>query len=263
MVLFALFLPVLIGMLGLGVDAAHLFNERRSVQSAADLAALAGASQLPDSPGSASSVASDIAGDNGYTNGVTVTSPYDGNENQIEVQISDNVGLFFMPVLGLSSVTVSARSVASHEINAGTAILAKKDYHCWEGTVTWRGNNITVDGTVHSNGGLTVTGSNNTVSDGKLTYKTGAPVYPHDGWTDCGPENIITGSNPGVNIDAGPWQDWPVLYGASDMPCTYNLGSNGDLERNGAWWVGGTMLPAKQLNPGVICVNGSNWLTLE
>ncbi len=131
MVLFALFLPVLIGMMGLGVDAAHLFNERRGIQSAADLAALAGASQLPDDLGAASSVASDIAADNGYASGVTVSSPYNGNENQIEVQITDEVSLFFMPVLGLSSVTVSARSVASHEINAGTAVFVHKDTHCW------------------------------------------------------------------------------------------------------------------------------------
>lgn len=263
MVLFALFLPGLIGMLGLGVDAAHLFNARRDIQSAADLAALAGASQLPTDIAAAKSIASDVAAKNGFDTGVTVTAPYDDDDNKIEVLITNDVSLFFMPVLGLSNVNVSARSVASHEINAGTAVLAKKDYHCWQGTVTWNGNNITVDGDVHSNGGLTVRGSNNTINDGKLTFKSGQPVYPLDGETDCGFENEITGSNPNIEIASSQWVDWPVFYGASDFPCTYNLGSDGDLERDGPWWQGGTMWPDKKLNPGVICVSGNNWLTLN
>ena len=264
MVMFALLLPVLIGMIGLGVDAAHLFNNRRDIQSAADLAALAGASQLPGDLGAASSIATDIATSNGYSaGGVTVTTPYDGDDTKIEVQITDDVGLFFMPVLGLSNVSVSARSVASHEINAGTAVMAKKDYHCWEGTVTWRANNITVDGDVHSNGGLTVHGSGNTINQGSLSYKTGAPAYLLDGETDCGFENDITGSNPNIDIEAASWHDWPVLYTGADFPCTYNLGSDGNLERDGPWWQGGTMLPDRQLNPGVICVSGNNWLTMD
>lgn len=257
--MFALFLPVLIGMLGLGVDAAHLFNARRDIQGAADLAALAGASQLPDDSGSAVSIANNIAAENGFASGVTVTTPFDGDESQIEVSISEEVNLFFMPVLGLANVNVSARSVASHELNAGTAVLAKKDYHCWEGTFTLSANDIHIEGAVHSNGGMTITGDNNVIT-GDVTYKTGPPVYPHDGWLDCGPDVRDYGNNPAFEIESGPWQDWPVAYSRSDFPCTYSLGTNGNLERNGDWWVDGTMLPKKELMPGVICLSGNNEL---
>ncbi len=263
MVLFALLLPVLVGMMGIGIDTANLFQARREIQSAADLAALAGASQLPDNMGAASSVASDIAAQNGYSGSeVAITAPYDGDDNKIEVAITQDVGLFFMPVLGLSSATVSARSVASHEINAGLAVFGKKDTHCWTGTITWNGNGITVDGSVHSNSGITFPGSGNTVT-GDMTYKVGAPAYPSDGWTDCTPHVSMTGSNPGIELEPDAWQDWPVVYVKSDFPCTYNLGSDPNLERDGNWWVDGTMLPKKQLKPGVICYDGSNKLFMQ
>jgi hypothetical protein len=266
MVIFALLVPVLMLMMGLGVDVAHMFQERRDIQGVADLAALAGASQLPGDPSSAEAVAADIAVANGIdASAVTAVGAYDGDENRIEVSISHEVGLFFLPVMGLDSVTISTRAVAEHVVNTSTGILAKKDYHCWEGTVTIAStaSNIVVDGNIHSNGGLTVRGSNNTVNGGKLTWKEGPPTYLLDGETDCGFENIITGTNPNIEIDSAPWQDWPVLYTGSDFPCTYNLGTNGDLERDGPWWEDGTMLPDKKLNPGVICVSGNNWLTLN
>ncbi len=264
MVLFALLLPVFIGILGLGIDSAHIFNARRDMQSAADLAALAGASQLPGDPGAAQSIAAGIAADNGFSGGnVSVTAPFNGDDGQIEVVVSEEVGLFFMPALGIPNVTITARSVASHEINAGTAVMAKKDYHCWNGTVTWSGSNITVDGSVHSNGGLTLSGNGNTVT-GDFSYKIGAPTYPWDGQQSCEPDVRVTGSNPNIELVQKGWQDWPVLYSRSDFPCTYNLGtSNGNLERDGAWWVGGRMLPDKKLRPGVICFNGDADLYME
>jgi len=255
MVIFALALPALIGMLGLGIDAAHMFQERRSLQNAADLAALAGASQLPGDPAAAQSVAADIAAENGFADGVTVTVPYDDDPMKIEVEITAEVGTFFMPALGLPSVDISARSVASHEVSGDGAILAKKDYHCWEGTVTWSGSNITINGNVHSNGGMILSGHDNTVT-GELTYKVGLPVYPHDGEMSC--HHDVYDSDGSLDPEESPWYDWPVLYTNADFPCTFTLPStNGDVTQDGAWWQGGEMDYSYTLNNGVICFNAS------
>ena len=262
MVIFALMLPVFIGMLGLGIDAAHLFQSRRAIQSAADLAALAGASQLPGDPAAARAAALDIAAQNGFSTGVTVNVPFEGDPNKIEVRITDEVGTYFMPALGLSSVDVSARTVASHEVAGYGSIVAKKDYHCWEGTVTIAGSNITINGTVHSNGGLDLRNSSGNTITGKLTYKSGPQAYRLDRKVDCGDELFPmpnpTVNNPGITIQASTWQDWPVIFRRGDFSCTHNLDSvNGDITRDGPWWEGGRMTHSRTLKPGVLCRTGS------
>lgn len=261
MVIFALMLPVFIGMLGLGIDAAHMFQSRRSIQSAADLAALAGASQLPADPNAARAVALDIAAQNGYTEGVTVNVPFNGDPKKIEVRITDEVGTYFMPALGLPTVNITARTVAQHEVTGDGAILAKKDYHCWDGTITWTGRNIKINGSVHSNGGMTLRGNGNSVT-GDLTYKVGLPQYPLDGRTSCA--DRVTDTDPTLNPQPAPWRDWPFLYTTADFPCTFTIPSHGDITRDGDWWVGGRMNHSRTLKPGVICYNStSNWLRLE
>ncbi len=124
------------------------------------------------------------------------------------------------------------------------------------------GSNITIDGSAVVDSGLTISGSDNTVTGG-VKYKVGAPVYPLDHWTSCEPNVSMTGNNPGIDIQQGVWTDWPVDYAKSDFPCTYNLGSDPNLERNGPWWVDGTMLPKKKFNPGVICYDGSGWMFMQ
>lgn len=266
MVLFALMLPVLLGMMGLGIDVAHIFRERRSLQNVADLAALAGASQIPGDPVAAESVARSVAAENGASSGeVTANAGYDGDDTKIEVTVTRDIGLIFMPVFGLDSVTVEARAVAAHSTSSRTTIFAKKDSHCWHTAIHWRGSNITVTGDVHSNAGMTVDGSNNQL-DGSLTYKVGEPRYPLDDQTSCEPDVFMNGFNPGITAEPASWQDWPVWHDEAEFldDCTYLVpdSTGGDLSNDGDWWVGGTS-DSKQLNPGIICYEGNGWLKLN
>lgn len=287
MVLFALMLPVLLGMMGLGIDVAHIFRERRSLQNVADLAALAGASQIPDDPTSAENIAESVAAENGASNSeVTANAGYDGDETKIEVTVTRDLGLIFMPVFGLDSVTVEGRAVAAHSTSSRTTIFAKKDTHCWDEAIYWNSSNIEVTGDVHSNAAITMNGSDNQI-DGSLTYKVGSPRYPIDQQESCEPDVHMNGVNPDIAPEPASWQDWPVLQ--QDWPalhqdwpawdqdwpvpsdasvffdeCTYPVPAwtGGDLSNDGDWWVGGTS-EDKQLKPGIICYEGSGWLRLN
>jgi hypothetical protein len=257
LIIFGLMLPAMLGMIGLGIDVAHLYQERRQLQNTADLAALGGASQLPDNPGAAQSIAQIIAAQNGLGGGtVTAVAGYGGDAAKLEVTVSRSVSLFFMPALGMSSVNISARAVAEHATGGETAIFAKKDTHCWVYGIWVRGSGITINGDAHANGAMTWDGSSNTLT-GALTY--GERALNNE---SCQHNVHMNGSNPNVpNPEPTQHEDWPVSFTPSDFPCTWTL-TNPDITRNGAWWQGGTMAANRKLNPGVICYNGSGWLSL-
>jgi hypothetical protein len=250
---FAVALSLLMGFMALGLDAGNLFIQRRDAQSVADLAALAGARDLPGAPTSAKTTALAIAAANGYpTSMVTATTPYGGDTRRIEVSIVRAVPTFFMPVLGVPSVDVGARavakaestSVAAHAIFAGRSNCGGIDP---EKTLDWSGSNIEVVGQVHSNEGTLVGGSNNSVT-GSTTYVC------TDKFKNEGSGNTYT---PAVQKVAT--QPLPVTYTTADFPCTYPTAGprsgTWDLSVNGEWWVGGNA-SLKLLKPGVYCATG-------
>jgi Flp pilus assembly protein TadG len=126
-VLVALCMTVLMGFLGFAVDVGLLFIEKRKVQEAADIAAVAGAAEL--NYGDWTAAAQAAAAQNGFTNGVngvTVTvnpsgtgipSPlygaYVGKAGYLEVIVSESVPTLFMKMLKFGSVTVNARGVGA------------------------------------------------------------------------------------------------------------------------------------------------------
>ena len=139
-------LPVLIGIMGLVIDGAHAFGEKRRTQNAADAAALAAAQNLigslssacPSGPPPINSVKkaaecySEINGgpsvlhqcsdrdasgfpipgapadENCYTN------PWKGNQNLVEVRLTRSIDEYFLDAIGLGGLLdeVSARAVA-------------------------------------------------------------------------------------------------------------------------------------------------------
>jgi hypothetical protein len=260
---FALVLTLLMGFMALGLDAGNLFIQRRDAQSVADLAALAGARDLPGAPTSARTVALAIAAANGYPTGacppvvagatcVTVTTPYGLDTRRIEVQILRAVPTFFMPILGVPTVDVGARAVAraeststaAHAIFAGRSTCPDSESYK---TLDWSGSNINVVGEVHSNEGILVGGSGNSV--------TGATTYVCTSEFDGG--GSTNRYTPAAQKVAA--QPWPVTYTTADFPCTYPTAGprsgTWDLSVNGEWWVGGNA-SLKLLKPGVYCATG-------
>ena len=248
LVLFVLALGVLMGMVAMSVDVGMILHERRSLQNAADAAALAGVSELPESLGTAEAKALEWAENNGYTseNGATiiVNTRYRGNPGAIEVIIEVDQPFIFARALGLDSVDVSARAVASRAPGFGTAIFAHATGCGGAGAneIDITGSNIVVVGGIHSNGDLK-TASSDIYVDGPIT-------------TLCEPQ--ITGSG-GVTATGDVTQvsseeDWPIYYEYFDFgPCTFK--SSGDLKItkfSEEYWLNEDFATGI-LKPGVYC----------
>ncbi len=122
LIVVALSMVVLLGFLGLAIDMSYLRTVKQRMQTAADAAALAGASEL--SYGDVTSAAKTDAATNGFTdgsNGVTVivnnppqttSDPHYNDSKYVETVISQSAPTMFGRILGTRTVTVEARSEA-------------------------------------------------------------------------------------------------------------------------------------------------------
>ena len=248
LILFVLALGVLMGMVAMSVDVGFILHERRSLQNAADAAALAGVSELPESPDAAIAAALEWAENNGYTseNGATVTvnTPYQGNPGAVEVVIERDQPFIFALALGLDSIDVSARAVASRAPGFGAAVFAYQSGCSGTGAseIDIAGSNIAINGGVHSNGDLKATSSDIYV-DGPIT----SLCDPHISGSG---EVTATGGVTQINGE----RDWPVYYEYSDFgPCTFS--SSGDLKITrftDEYWLNDDFATGI-LKPGVFC----------
>lgn len=150
-VLFALLLPVIFGFIGMVIDLGYVFHNKQLIQDAVDAAALAGAQRIAASPEQVISDSVYIADKNGVNaNELTVNFPYNGNNNAIEVVADRTINYFFLPVLGFSNTTISARSVAEVVYNSsGSYTLFSKSLNDLQVN-----NTITVNGNIFANGNI-------------------------------------------------------------------------------------------------------------
>ena len=143
LVLAALALVVLIGFAGLAIDMGVLRYQKRLQQSAADAAALAGASNLASSSGGVTAGAQNASATNGFTDtgggqtsacaasGATVgtvcvqinnpplSGPHTSNSNYVEALVAVVQPTYFMKIFGTSSEVITARAVATN-LSGGT-----------------------------------------------------------------------------------------------------------------------------------------------
>ena len=120
MVLFCVAMVALVGMIAVVADFSFMQDQRNLVQTAADSAAMAGAQEL--NYGDAVAAGEADAATNGYTNGqngVTVAinnpptmGPNSSNTAYVEAIVTMPEPTYFLRVLGVSSISVSARGVA-------------------------------------------------------------------------------------------------------------------------------------------------------
>src|SRR5262245_9758760 len=126
LVLFALLLPVLLGMVGLVIDSGLAMAAHRRVRNAADAAALAAALDLfrGETTGTAKATAAAMVTTNNGLGSASVTvnigkeittGPYAGKPTFVEVLVSLDVSTTFMQVLGVTKSTVGGRAVAGFE----------------------------------------------------------------------------------------------------------------------------------------------------
>ena len=111
-VLTVVFLTVLLGMVALVLDVGSWYREQRATQSAADSAALAAAQALPESPGTAGSLASEyLAKNGGGAQQLTFSSRLLTNDT-VTVAVEREAPGVFAKLFGIDSVTVGARATA-------------------------------------------------------------------------------------------------------------------------------------------------------
>jgi hypothetical protein len=122
LVLSAMALVVIMGMAAFAVDYGWLAYNRLEVRKAAEAAALAGVVHMP-LPGSATwgagadayDTAIDVAGRNGYANGVdgaTVAPSETSSPHQVKVTITDEIPTFFLQMFIGDMVTVTGDATA-------------------------------------------------------------------------------------------------------------------------------------------------------
>jgi hypothetical protein len=108
---------VILGFTAMAIDVGIFLHERRDLQNAADAAALAGAAELPESPGEAEAKAHEWADKNGIDIAggeldlVEVTTTYVTNDT-VRVRVTRETPFVFGRVLGLTSETMHATGVS-------------------------------------------------------------------------------------------------------------------------------------------------------
>lgn len=125
--LVALSLPILLGFVGIATDVGALFKVRRTMQTAADAAAIAGALNYNYGYSVWKVAAQKASENNGYkdgSNGVTVNVPqtpawpssnYLGKSNYVEATVTKTESTIFLSLFGSPTVTLQARAVATNE----------------------------------------------------------------------------------------------------------------------------------------------------
>jgi Putative Flp pilus-assembly TadE/G-like len=128
----AIGLTSLVGFAALATDVGLLYVSRRQMQTAADAAAVAGANALLNNQSSYQQAATQVTSLNGFTNGqnnVTVTigepanPPNPSTAQYVEADITRNVPVYFLSVLGYSTIKISVSAVAG-TINSPNCIYA-------------------------------------------------------------------------------------------------------------------------------------------
>lgn len=141
-IIFALSLPVLIGFIGLGVETAFWYLEKRELQEAVDSAALAGAfEKLHDDAvlqARLEAAAAASVSESGFTNPTTITvnSPplsgfYVGDASAVEAILTESYGTHFAAILGMAGLDIQTRAVAKVDGGSVTTACILSLYPCF------------------------------------------------------------------------------------------------------------------------------------
>ena len=278
LVMFALLFAVLAGCVALSLDLGQAYLTQVNLQNAADLAAIAGAQDLPSS-GSSIRTAVECAGLNGAENADTVvTTPYSGDANKIEVVCSQEISYSFARILGYTDKTVTARAVAAKS-NTARAF----DFAVFSGDpgypLNFYGGLMKVAGDIHTNNALTINGNEQKI-EGSAEAAGAFTMYGSDelisGYCQASSitaqgQNIYIGeriTSPAPQIDMPDFSELikeeaqkagNIYYGNVDYNgCQINVNSpiyiEGNLTVNGDSFNGNGVI----LVSGNITFNGSN-----
>jgi Flp pilus assembly protein TadG len=111
----AVVLVVIMGIMAYVIDTGSLYETRRSLQTVADSAALAGAQELPENPSIAVQTAINYAALNNVTldsSNITISRTYVNNDTITVLAAEPNAKLYFAGIFGMNTTPVGANSRA-------------------------------------------------------------------------------------------------------------------------------------------------------
>jgi Flp pilus assembly protein TadG len=265
-IMVALSLTVLLGFVGLATDVGLMLRQRRIAQTIADSAAIAGVTEslIEGNPSSVTSgmwtAASHDAAMNGFSpgasngavnssNGLSLTLTLNptlsgtATTGAVQAVVSFNTPTVFMNVLGIHSMNIGAKSVASDQLDADGCFNVQNGEGLANPAATMGGSSELFGQNcgVTLNGNLSMGGSSNvnakfvvasgTVTNGGNSSITG-PVYQNAPPTpDPLPKLQQTANQPTINTTAKTC----TAPAGSGMSCIYNYNSgtlNGTLQSN-------------------------------
>lgn len=271
----------MMGMVGLALDGGNLYMHKRQMQNAADAAALAGAQtlklaiqakQAPSDSQILQSIKqyaqfnrkSDVDKDltafyskDGVSLGVGVGGgvvPSDANG--VEVKAGQTMNSLFMRIVGITAYRASARAAARFTVtqSGGFGMFAGNRQDA--DSIKTTGSNYAINGTVHSNSGITNSGGGYVVN-GIVEY--GTTTSGVDKWTINPSQN---------NVNQVAPQSYPVDYKLSDFapgsseaikaaPNYYPIQGNLKLDAStppGLYYVNGDVSASTKFNLNVTIV---------
>lgn len=113
LIMLAILIPVLLGVVAMGVDISVFYWTWSRMQSAADAAVLAGAASLPDSPTLATAAAITYAKNDGMVASEITTPVVAVDKLSISVTLTRTVPYYFGRVLGLTNSPVVVHATAT------------------------------------------------------------------------------------------------------------------------------------------------------
>jgi hypothetical protein len=224
LVLFAILLPLFLFTGMVVVDIGYWWANARKAQIAADACALAAARELPQSwdPPLAACyfdgedyVLKNLPDQSGTDVeplhvSTEVLSPFEGNSAQVEATVKMKVQTFFGRFIGLGGVELTRRAVAEQSIGEGDYAIYANASDCGD-ALRFNGEDMSINGRVHSNGEFTVDGEDYWAAIGTYAGTCSLDIEP--GTRFGTPEATAP---EGVPQDEG-FDDWPEWFTPSQF----------------------------------------------
>ncbi|MBI1212239.1 MAG: hypothetical protein GC190_12305 [Alphaproteobacteria bacterium] len=266
-VLYALSLPALVGFTGLGVEVGYWYYKQRELQTAADVAAYAGAIELRGGSSSSEVYSASLseATTQGFAPGsgsIVVNTPPTSGTHQtnksVEVLLTQDTPRLFSAIYDSKPVPINARGVATYE-DGGQACLLALDPNA-SGAVTFTGNALmlmngcNVMSNSLSDSSLIVNGSADVtvpcaLAAGGIAADNGLKL------TQCSEaqSNVPPANDPFKNLPAPPTS---LLNG----PCLTAPSGNGAATLTPGRYCGGLSLKGdKTFAPGTYVIDGGDF----
>jgi len=216
-VLFAILLPLFLGLGAIAVDVGYWYVVKKTAQDAADAAALAAARELQDCA-AAELVGHDYGERNMPDSTVEVNCGTAGvDPGKVEVTVTAQADTFFGRLFGVLDVTVTQRAVAERLNGPGNLAIFSYSGDCFDG-LEFDAENVSINGLVHSNGQFRISRGPFWAADGTFDVERCAASR------DLNAVSVF-GDGPDDLPRQGSHEEWPAWFGPADFGwfsgCTY------------------------------------------